>query len=153
MGHRREAGTIVFSFVVLAVTAGFAVYAHSTQGSHGAARYPLSAQFISANGLARGADVDLGGVPVGRVSGIRLDPASAMAIVDFEVNDSLHFPVDSVLTVGSASLSGDYALMIEPGKSAQHTRPGDVLTNTREPASLEQQVSNYIFGNGGLPTN
>ncbi|NHN84308.1 MCE family protein [Acetobacter musti] len=153
MGHRREAGTIVFSFVVLAVTAGFAGYARSTQGNHGIARYPLSAQFVSANGLARGADVNMGGVPVGRVSSIHLDPETAMAVVDFEVNNTLHFPTDSVLTVGSTTLSGDNALMIEPGTSKQLTKAGDVLTSTREPTSLEQQVSNYIFGNGGLPAD
>lgn len=153
MAVRRETGTIIFSFLVLAATAGFAIYAHGTQTGYGADRYPLSAQFVSANGLARGADVDLAGVPVGRVSRIRLDPATALAVVDFEVNASLHFPIDSVLTVGSTTLSGDSALMIEPGTSRQLTKAGDVITSTREPLSLEQQVSNYIFGNGGLPSD
>ncbi|GBR08022.1 outer membrane lipid asymmetry maintenance protein MlaD [Acetobacter oeni] len=151
MGHSREAGTIVFSFAVLAVTAGFTLYARSTQTDHGAPRYPLSAEFVSANGLKRGADVDIGGVPVGRVSDIHLDTKTAMAVVRFEVNDTLHFPTDSILSVGSATMSGDNALMIEPGTSQQLTKAGDVLANTREPTSLEQQVSNYIFGNGGLP--
>lgn len=152
MGKRNQTGTMIFSFAVLAVAAGFVLYGSSTQSSHGIAQYPLTAQFISANGLARGGDVSLGGVPVGRVTDVHLDPKSAMAVVHFTVDDSLHFPVDSTLTIGSASMSGAGTLMIEPGKSTHLTKAGDVLTSTREPVSLEQQVSNYIFGNGGLPS-
>ncbi|GBQ22631.1 toluene ABC transporter periplasmic protein [Acetobacter estunensis NRIC 0472] len=152
MGHNRQTGTAVFSLLVLGIAAGFGIYARSMQTGHGVPRYPLSARFVSANGLARGADVALSGVTVGRVSSIHLDPQTDMAVVAFEVNDTLHFPVDSVLTVGAPTLSRDNALMIEPGKSTQLVKAGDVLTHTREPLSLEQQVSNYIFGNGGLPT-
>ncbi|MCH4090377.1 MlaD family protein [Acetobacter sp.] len=153
MARNRQTGTTVFSFGVLAATIGFAVYAHGTQTSFGVSRYPLSASFVSANGLNPGAAVDIAGVSVGRVSDVHLDSQTQVAVVRFEVNDTLHFPVDSVLSVGSTTMSGDNALMIEPGKSSQMTKAGDVLTNTREPLSLEQQVSNYIFGNGGLPAN
>ncbi|MFT8719452.1 MlaD family protein [Acetobacter sp.] len=153
MARGRQTGTTIFSFAVLAVAAGFALYAHGTQTSFGAVRYPLSASFVSANGLARGALVELGGVPIGRVSAIHLDPKTQMAVVNFEVNDTLHFPIDSELSVGAMTMSGDNALLVEPGKSSQLTKAGDVITNTREPVSLEQQVSNYIFGNGGLPTD
>ncbi|NHN87604.1 MlaD family protein [Acetobacter conturbans] len=151
MARRRHTGTAVFSFAVLAAAAGFALYAHGMQTSFGVSRYPLSATFVSANGLAPGARVVLGGVPVGRVSSVHLDPQTQMAVVDFEVNDTLHFPMDSVLSVGSMTLSGDNTLMIEPGTSTAMTKAADVIANTREPVSLEQQVSNYIFGNGGLP--
>ncbi|GBQ90072.1 toluene ABC transporter periplasmic protein [Acetobacter nitrogenifigens DSM 23921 = NBRC 105050] len=151
MAIRRKGGPLLFSTAVIALTAGFALYAHGLQTGFGAKRYPLSARFISANGLAPGADVMISGVPVGRVDTIRLNPASAMAEVAFEVDDRLHFPTDSTLSVGSATMSGDNALIIEPGASSVLTKAGDVLGNTREPMSLEQQVSNYIFGNGGLP--
>lgn len=153
MARNRQTGTIVFSFGVLAAAIGFAVYAHGTQTSFGISRYPLSASFISANGLNPGASVAMAGVVVGRVSDVHLDSETQLAVVRFEVNDTLHFPIDSVLSVGSMTMSGDNALMIEPGKSSQVTKAGDALDNTREPVSLEQQVSNYIFGSGGLPVN
>ena len=150
MRRTENAGGIVFSSLVLVGTAIFALYAYGTQTDHGQARIPLSASFISANGLARGADVDIAGVKVGRVSGIKLDPESDMAIVSFNVDANLNIPEDSVLSVGSVTLSGEDALMIEPGKSKKMVVAGARLSDTREALSLEQQVSNYIFGAGNL---
>lgn len=150
MTGRGRAGASIFSGAVLAGTLAFALYARATQIAPGQDRYDLSARFVSANGLNRGADVDLGGVTVGRVSSITLDPVSQMAIVRFRLNAELKLPEDSVLTIGSSTLSSDNALQIEPGKSRTPVAPGSMITRTVEPTSLEQQVSNYIFGGGNL---
>lgn len=150
MSRHNPIGAIVCSTLVLAAAAGFGVYAANTQKTPGKTSYELSARFVSANGLARGADVDIAGVKVGRVSAITLDPTSQMAIVRFRLDGALHLPTDSTLTIGSSTLSSDNALMIEPGKATAIAQSGQMLTHTREPSSLEQQVSNYIFGAGNL---
>ncbi|GAL96766.1 toluene ABC transporter periplasmic protein [Acetobacter tropicalis NRIC 0312] len=147
---RGRTGATLFSSAVLAGTLAFALYARATQTAPGQERYDLSARFVSANGLARGADVALAGVPVGRVSSVTLDPTSQMAIVKFRMNTELKIPDDSTLTIGSSTLSSDNALIIEPGHSRAMAAPGTLLTHTLEPSSLEQQVSNYIFGGGNL---
>ncbi|MFE8872936.1 MlaD family protein [Acetobacter persici] len=147
---RGRAGASIFSGAVLAGTLAFALYARATQTAPGQDRYDLSASFVSANGLKRGADVDIGGVTVGRVSSIALDPASQMAIVRFRLNSDLKLPEDTTLTIGSSTLSSDNALRVEPGKSRTMVAPGTMMTHTIEPSSLEQQVSNYIFGGGNL---
>ncbi|MCP9318427.1 MCE family protein [Acetobacter persici] len=147
---RGRAGASIFSGAVLAGTLAFALYARATQTAPGQDRYDLSARFVSANGLKRGADVDIGGVTVGRVSSITLDPASQMAIVRFRLNSDLKLPEDTTLTIGSSTLSADNALRVEPGKSRTMVAPGTMMTHTIEPSSLEQQVSNYIFGGGNL---
>ena len=147
---RGRAGASIFSGAVLAGTLAFALYARATQTAPGQDRYDLSARFVSANGLNRGADVDLAGVNVGRVSSVALDPDSQMAIVRFRLNSELKLPEDSTLTIGSSTLSSDNALIIEPGKSHTPVAPGTMMTHTIEPSSLEQQVSNYIFGGGNL---
>ena len=138
------------STLVLAAATGFGLYATNTQKTPGKTSYDLSARFVSANGLARGADVDIAGVKVGRVSSIVLDPTSQMAIVHFRLDGALRLPTDSTLTIGSSTLSSDNALMIEPGKATTLAHAGQMLTHTLEPSSLEQQVSNYIFGAGNL---
>ncbi|GAN68910.1 MlaD family protein [Acetobacter orleanensis] len=150
MTGRGRAGASIFSGAVLAGTLAFALYARATQIVPGQDQYDLSARFVSANGLKHGADVDLGGVLVGRVSSITLDPVSQMAIVRFRLNAELKLPEDSVLTIGSSTLSSDNALQIEPGTSHTPVKPGTMMTHTVEPSSLEQQVSNYIFGGGNL---
>nr|WP_025825195.1 MlaD family protein [Acetobacter persici] len=147
---RGRAGASIFSGAVLAGTLAFALYARATQTAPGQDRYDLSARFVSANGLKRGADVDIGGVTVGRVSSITLDPASQMAIVRFRLNSDLKLPEDTTLTIGSSTLSSDNALRVEPGQSHTMVAPGTMMTHTIEPSSLEQQVSNYIFGGGNL---
>ncbi|KFL88637.1 putative toluene tolerance protein [Acetobacter malorum] len=147
---RGRVGASIFSGAVLAGTLAFALYARATQTAPGQDRYDLSARFVSANGLNRGADVDLAGVNVGRVSSVTLDPASQMAIVRFQLNSELKLPEDSTLTIGSSTLSSDNALIIEPGTSHTAVAPGTLMTHTIEPSSLEQQVSNYIFGGGNL---
>lgn len=150
MMRQSRTGAWIFSGAVLLAAAGFASYALGTQKAPGGSSYELSARFVSANGLTRGADVALAGVRVGRVSSITLDPASQMALVRFRLASSLRLPQDSTLSIGSATLASENALMIEPGHDSVYARPDTLLTHTQEPTSLEQQVSNYIFGAGNL---
>lgn len=150
MSRQNHIGAIICSTLVLAAATGFGVYASNTQKTPGKTSYELTARFVSANGLARGADVDIAGVKVGRVAAIILDPASQMAIVRFQLDGALHLPTDSTLTISSSTLSSENALMIEPGKATTFAQAGQMLTHTLEPSSLEQQVSNYIFGAGNL---
>lgn len=150
MSRQNHIGAIICSTLVLAAATGFGVYASNTQKTPGKTSYELTARFVSANGLARGADVDIAGVKIGRVASITLDPASQMAIVRFQLDGALHLPTDSTLTISSSTLSSENALMIEPGKATTFAQAGQMLTHTLEPSSLEQQVSNYIFGAGNL---
>jgi phospholipid/cholesterol/gamma-HCH transport system substrate-binding protein len=150
---RENGSAIVFSGLVLLVAGTFYAYARASQVDLGNDRYALSARFISANGLNVGAEVQLAGVPVGRVTTIALDPATDMANVGFTLNRDLSLPADSGVAIGSATMTSDDALMIQPGTASARLAPGAVITNAQEAVSLEQQVSNYIFGNGGLPSD
>ncbi|MFT8674787.1 MAG: MlaD family protein [Acetobacter sp.] len=150
MSKQGQIGASIFSILVLLGTATFMLYAYKTQKTPGTASYELSARFVSATGLAHGADVDMAGVRVGRVSSVTLDTQTQMAIVRFQLDKALRLPKDSLLSIGSATLSSDSALMIEPGSTTDYAAPGTMLTHTMEPTSLEQQVSNYIFGVGSL---
>ncbi|QHC36154.1 MlaD family protein [Komagataeibacter xylinus] len=150
---RQRSGAIICSGLVLLVAGGFCIYARASQSGGSHDRYPVMARFVSANGLKVGADVDMDGVPVGRVTSIALDPATYMANVGFTLDRTVLLPEDTAISIGSPTLTADTALMVEAGQAPGRIAPGTVITNTREPLSLEQQVSNYIFGNGGLPSN
>lgn len=150
---RERSGAIISSGLVLLVAGGFCIYARASQTGGGHDRYPVVARFVSANGLNVGADVAMDGVPVGRVTSITLDPVTYMANVGFTLDRTLSLPEDTSISIGSPTLTADTALLVQPGRATAMLGPGAVVTNTREPLSLEQQISNYIFGNGGLPTN
>ena len=83
---------------------------------------------------------------------IGLDERTMLSQVGFRVDDRLHLPVDSRLSIGSSTLTSANALIISPGRSDRALEPGATLTDTCAATSLEQQVSRYIFGSGGAPS-
>lgn len=149
---RHGLAAISASSIVLAVAIGFYGYAATIGDKVRNRGYELQASFLSSNGLHSGADVVLAGVPVGAVTAIDLDPQSVTARVRFVVPKTLRLPIDSRLAIGSSTLTSANALMVIPGSSHQMLAPGSVVTDTCELISLEQQVSQYIFGSGGAPT-
>ena len=132
------------------MTAIFYTYAATREPVHGPAHYDLQAVFLSANGLHAGADVRLAGVKVGAVSSITLDPVTFSARVGFYLNDGYKLPVDTTLGIGSSSFTSANGLLVEPGRSSRTLAPGETIRDTQESISLEQAVSQYIFGARGL---
>ena len=147
--HRRWIAALTSS-AVIAVTVGFYSYAVARFKSQAASFYLVHATFISSNGLHQGADVDMAGVKVGRVSSIKLDPAAYVARVDFEVDARYHIPLDTTIGIGSSGFTTANVLLIDPGRSKTMVEPGGSIKSTREMLSLEQTISQYIFGAGGL---
>ena len=144
---------MVTSGAVIAVTAGFYSYAMTRLKGNTSDRYVLHAVFLSSNGLHEGADVDLAGVKIGTVFSIKLDPAAFVTHVDFHVDAGYELPQDTTIGIGSSGFTAANALLVDPGRSAKMLVPGDSIQSTREMLSLEQTVSQYIFGAGGLGSN
>lgn len=148
MAAKNRGGAILASTMVLALAAGFAVYATAQRHGPSGDTQRLHARFVSANGLNPGAAVVLAGVRVGTVFHIALDPQTQMAQVDFSIDRHLSLPSDTLLSIAAPTMTSDNALAIEPGQSRERLGSDGMITNTQAPTSLEQQVSNYIFGSG-----
>lgn len=146
MATDSRGGAIVASATVLLVAMGFAFYAGAQHHGPAGDTQNLHGRFVSANGLSPGALVMLGGVRVGTVRAISLDKKTQMAQVDFAIDSRLRLPKDSVLGIGAPTMTSENALQITPGHDAATLASGDLITHTRDQVSLEQQVSNYIFG-------
>ena len=147
---RHSGVATIASAIVVAVTATFYLYAFMRQQDRGPVGYQLEAIFLSSNGLHVGADVRLAGVKVGTVSSISLDPVAFVTHVGFYIGDQYHLPADTSLTIGSSGFTTADGLLIEPGHSDHSLAPGETIRSTREMLSLEQSISQYIFGAGGL---
>ncbi|GBQ04736.1 MULTISPECIES: MlaD family protein [unclassified Saccharibacter] len=147
---KGRGGAFLASAAVLCLAGGFLLYgARLSQGPVGdLATYHAS--FPSANGLAKGAGVELGGVSVGHVEAITLNSELAIADVRFDVEKSIRLPSDTAVTIGAPTMSGDNVLKILPGKSASFLAEGSTIIDARPLLSLEQQISNYIFNAGKL---
>lgn len=147
---RGRGAAFLASTLVLVLTGGFLFYALTLRQGPVGPQTGYKAVFISASGLAAGADVALDGVVVGRVQSVTLDPQTDLADVAFSVTQNLSLPADTAVTIGAISMTGDNALQLLPGHSPKLLKPGATITDARPLLSLEQQISNYIFNAGKL---
>ena len=110
--------------------------------------FEVSARFDSATGLRTGADVELAGVPVGRVVAIHLDPdpMRSQAIVDMKLDRNLHLSEDSMASIKTSGLIGDKYVSLSRGGSETEIGDGGELTETESPMDLESLIAKYAFG-------
>lgn len=113
-----------------------------------ASGFELSARFDSATGLRPGADVELAGVPVGRVVGVTLDPdpTRSQAIVNIRLDKNLHLSDDSMASIKTSGLIGDKYVSLSRGGSETELKPGDTIVETESPMDLESLIAKYAFG-------
>ena len=112
--------------------------------------YILNARFQSVSGLKSGAQVEMAGVQVGQVDAIDLDPDQQVAIVTLKINKSLSLTDDVIASVKTSGLIGDKYINLTPGGSEEFLKPGDTITDTESSVDLEELISKYVFGDGGL---
>ena len=110
--------------------------------------FEVSARFDSATGLRTGADVELAGVPVGRIVAIHLDPdpMRSQAIVDMKLDRNLHLSEDSMASIKTSGLIGDKYVSLSRGGSETEIGDGGELTETESPMDLESLIAKYAFG-------
>ena len=137
----------VLGAVVLAAALGFVVYAGQMTG-FGAARgsYELAASFRSAEGVRVGSDVRLGGVKVGAVSAMALNPETFRADLRLTVQDGLLLPEDSAAVVASEGLLGGSFIEILPGGSPFDLEPGGTIEDTQSAVSLITLLMRAVTG-------
>ena len=147
---KRSAAEVATGAAVLAVTAGFLVYALSNTGQSSASGLTLSAQFDNVGALPSGADVRLSGVPIGRVLGTTIDPKTFQAVVRFTIRSDIHLPIDSSAVISTGGLLGSPFLTVSPGGSDKDVKDGGVLTITQSATNLEDLLGKFIFNVGAL---
>ena len=110
--------------------------------------FVLSCRFDSASGLRVGADVELAGVPVGKVAAITLDPdpLHTQAIVRIRLESDLRLSDDSIASIKTSGLIGDKYVSISRGGSETILSSGGEITETESPVDLETLIGKYAFG-------
>ncbi|MEM8791427.1 MAG: outer membrane lipid asymmetry maintenance protein MlaD [Pseudomonadota bacterium] len=134
--------------VVLAAAGGFLVYAANTANISAAGGYELTAEFRKAEGISQGGDVRIGGVKVGSITAMDLDPQTYKAVVRLSINNGIQIPDDSDVKITSSSLLGDSYLAIQPGGSEFMLEPGDAIEFTQDSVNLLDMVGRFIHGSG-----
>src|SRR5690606_8243451 len=124
----------------------------STNGRFGFARdsYELTARFTQIGQLRPNAPVKIGGVTVGRVAKIDLDPERFDSIVTLAIDARFdQIPIDTSASILTGGLLGESYVGLQPGGDMEVFKPGEELVLTTPAVDLMQMVGKYMFSGGG----
>lgn len=146
----------VGGFLLLALATLLVLAFASTNGKVGlgGARFELTAKFGNIGELRRHAPVKIGGVAVGEVAKIELDPGSFDAVVTLALDPGYgkDLPADTDAKILTAGLLGERYVGLTPGGDPESLASGGEILYTQSAVVLEELISKYIFGAGGTDT-
>ena len=141
----------ITGFIVLAA-AGFFLWYSYDRGHIGGFNddgYNVSASFGEIGSISAGADVRVGGVKVGTVTGVALDESSYRPVINMQLRNDITLPDDSSAAIVSDGLLGGKYLAVTPGMSDDVITPGGSIEFTQDAVSLEALIGKFAFGGLG----
>ena len=91
----------------------------------------------------------IGGVTVGLVESISLDPVTFEAVVDMQIASRFdEIPSDTGASILTSGVLGDRYIGLEPGGAPDMLQDGDELFISQSAIVLEQVISKYLFNAG-----
>ena len=143
----------VGAFLLLALASLLVLALASTNGRFdlgGGGSYPLKARFTNIGQLRLAAPVKIGGVTIGRVAKIDLDPVKLDSMLVLDIDSRYHdLPGDTSASILSAGLLGESYVGLSPGGDPESLKPGDEIAYTTPSVDLIQMVGKYMFSGGG----
>ncbi len=106
--------------------------------------YRLYANFDSVSGLKNGAQIEIAGVPVGKVTGITLKDDQAR--VELSIKPDVKVGSDVFASIKTQGIIGDKYVLLTPGADDDYLKDGDEITETESAVDLESLISKYVFG-------
>lgn len=131
-------GALAFSFLAIRVS-GLSQFNH-----HPA--YKITAAFTDVGDLKPRAAVTIGGVTIGRVTTIILDPKAYRAVVTMEIEKTENkIPTDSTANIFTAGLIGANYISITPGFDSTYLQDGGEIQNTNQALILQNLIGQLMF--------
>ena len=147
--YRVELASGIFLLLGIAALVWLATRATDYGQEIGDETYTVSARFINVGDLRDRAPVKIGGVTVGLVESIVLDPVSFEAVVAMSLASRYdEIPTDTGASVLTSGVLGDRYIGLEPGGAPDMLQDGDELFITQSAIVLEQVISKYLFNTG-----
>lgn len=108
--------------------------------------YMISANFDDIGGLKVRSPVKMGGVQIGDVSEIDLDPVTFRAVVKMHIEDQYNeLPDDSSASILTSGLLGDNYVSITPMYSKTYLKQGGKIEFTHSAMVLEKLIGQFIY--------
>ncbi len=147
---------VIESFVGLFIIAAFAalaILAFKVSGLTSFFKeegYTVLAYFDDIGGLKVRAPVKVGGVIIGEVVNVSLDPTSFKALVKMYIQKKYNdLPSDSSASILTAGLLGDNYIELTPMYSQAVLKEGSVIEYTHPAMILERLIGQFLFRVGG----
>jgi phospholipid/cholesterol/gamma-HCH transport system substrate-binding protein len=114
------------------------------------AGYDVTAQFDDIGQLKVRSPVKMGGVTVGEITSIVLDPETYKAKVNLYIDSRFKkIPNDSSAAILTAGLLGDNYVALTPMYSETFLKNGDEIQDTHSAMILEKLIGQLVFKIGG----
>ncbi len=133
--------------VAVLIVAGVAAVATASAGSEDPKTPRYTVELDNAFGVVQGADVKVAGVRAGRVTGMRVDPESKRALIDFTI-DKAGFGslrTDAFCETRPQSLIGEYFVDCRPGTAAERLRTGATIPVEQTASTIPVDLINNIM--------
>jgi len=148
----------VGAFLLLALVSLLVLAIASTNGrfgfGFGSEQYTLNARFTQIGQLRPNAPVKIGGVTIGRVSNIDLDPVKFDSIVTLTLDTRFNeIPADTSASILTGGLLGESYISLQPGGDMEILKPGEEIAFTSPAVDLMQMVGKYMFSGSGAATD
>ena len=136
--------TVTGALVIL-ISAALLFFGYASTQHSGSEGYKIIAKFSKADGLNEGSDIKIGGIRVGTVAKLRLDPNRYTAIVEMLINKEIKLPTDTSASIISESLLGGKYLDLQPGGDEEMLKDGEEISHTQSSVILESLIGQFIF--------
>ncbi len=153
-GPRLEFAVGAFLLLALASLLVLALASSNGKFGFGQDTYPLKARFTNLGQLRPNAPVKIGGVNIGAVADIQLDPVKLDAVVTLAIDSRYKdLPADTSAGILTGGLLGESYVGLQPGGDVEPLKPGDEIAFTTPAVDLIQMVGKYMFSGGGKPAD
>ena len=149
-GPRLEFAVGAFLVLALASLLVLAVASTNKKFGFGSSSYELTANFTNLGQLRPQAPVKIGGVVIGQVSAIELNPTTFESVVTLSINNQFNeLPADTSAGIFTSGLLGENYIGLSPGGDPEVLKPGEQIAFTQPAVDLLQLVGKYMFSGGG----
>jgi len=144
--YKVELASGIFLLMGIAALLWLALEATDYKMQVGEDTYRVTARFGNVADLKTRAPVKIGGVTVGLVDRITLDPVQFDAVVEMKIDRRFsEIPDDSSASILTSGVLGDRYVGLEPGGSMESLSDGDQILITQSAVVLENLISKYLF--------
>lgn len=142
---KRNIIETVLGAIVLTVAGIFLLYSTTATGAGHVDGYKINGQFNEIGALKKGNDVRIGGVKIGTVYAIDLDPQTYRAIVTMSIRPDIQIPIDTAARISSESLMGGSFVALDIGGEDAVLARNGTISYTQDAQNLEQLLGKFIF--------